>query len=243
MPEARLPPPILFLDFDGTITERDATDLLLEKFADQRWLEIEADWQAGRIGSRECLREQMALVRARPDEVDHQLDSIRVDHGFIRLLETCVELRVPLHIVSDGFDYCIRRILSQAGFQRTRGLALEHIFSSRLMFDDGRWRVDFPFSETCAHGCATCKPGLMRRVNKSAARTIFVGDGLSDRYAAAEANLVFAKAELARYCQSANLPYVFYEDLGRVAIYLESLLDADQIDVDAPARMLEAPTL
>jgi len=42
--------PVLFLDFDGTITRRDAVDAILEKFADPRWLAIEEDWKSGRIG-------------------------------------------------------------------------------------------------------------------------------------------------------------------------------------------------
>ena len=58
MPDASHNTPILFLDFDGTISERDAIDALLEAFADSRWLVIEEEWKAGRIGSRECLREQ-----------------------------------------------------------------------------------------------------------------------------------------------------------------------------------------
>src|ERR671939_573266 len=95
-------PPILFLDFDGTITERDAIDALLDAYADPQWLAIEAEWQAGRIGSRECLRAQLALVRASREEVNALLDSIKVDRGFATLLETCAALRVPVHIVSDG---------------------------------------------------------------------------------------------------------------------------------------------
>ena len=62
--------PILFLDFDGTISERDAVDAILEEFADSRWLAVEEEWKAGRIGSRECLRAQMSLVSATPAEVN-----------------------------------------------------------------------------------------------------------------------------------------------------------------------------
>src|SRR5205085_9303692 len=102
MPDAARQPPILFLDFDGTISECDAIDALLEAFADPQWLAIEAAWQAGRIGSRECLRAQMALVRASREEVNALIDSIKVDRGFATLLETCARHRVPVHIVSDG---------------------------------------------------------------------------------------------------------------------------------------------
>src|ERR1043166_5449497 len=107
-------PPILFLDFDGTISERDATDVLLEAFADPRWVDVETQWQSGRIGSRECLREQIALVRADREQIDALLDTITVDRGLGEVLDTCARYRIPVHIVSDGFDYCIWRILSRA---------------------------------------------------------------------------------------------------------------------------------
>jgi len=232
-------PPILFLDFDGTISERDAIDVLLEAFADPRWLDIEADWQAGRIGSRECLREQMALVSATREDIDALLDSIKVDRGFGELLDTCAHYRIPVHIVSDGFDYCIRRLLSRAGPSVVRHHV--EICASQLKFAGERLHVEFPFFPgPCSHGCATCKPEVMRSFNRTGARAIFVGDGLSDRYAAAAADLVFAKGKLARYCLEKDLPYVLYEDLGRVAVYLESLLSSETFDIDATAQALEA---
>src|SRR5438876_1154800 len=48
--------PTIFLDFDGTITRRDAIDAILDAYADPQWLDIEDAWKSGRIGSRECLR-------------------------------------------------------------------------------------------------------------------------------------------------------------------------------------------
>ena len=105
--------PVLFVDFDGTVTTRDVVDVILEKFADERWLEIEKQWRRGRIGSRDCLRAQMALVRATRGELDALLDSIRVDEGFALLLEICARHQLAVHILSDGFDYCIRRILER----------------------------------------------------------------------------------------------------------------------------------
>jgi 2-hydroxy-3-keto-5-methylthiopentenyl-1-phosphate phosphatase len=232
--------PALFLDFDGTISERDAIDAILEEFADPQWLAVEEDWKAGRMGSRECLRAQMALVRATRREVNSLLDSIKVDAGFATLLETCARLRVPVHIISDGFDYCIRRVLAGAGPRAEHALHGVGLFSSRLKFEGGGLRVEFPyFAEACAHGCATCKPEVMRRLKRAGAGAIFVGDGLSDRYAAESADLVFAKKRLADYCREHSIAYVAYDDLGKVAAYLESLLCADALDAGEAAEPVE----
>lgn len=220
--------PLLFLDFDGTISERDAIDAMLEAFADPRWLAIEEQWKAGRIGSRQCLRAQISLVRAAPRDVNAMLDSIKVDEGFGVLLETCAKARVPVQVVSDGFDYCIRRILSNANQQVARLISGVPIFSSHLKPSGERWRAEFPyFAESCAHGCATCKPEVMQQLGGSQSFHIFVGDGLSDRYAALSADLVFAKKGLAKFCREQSIAYLPYESLREVAAYLDAWLGAE----------------
>jgi 2-hydroxy-3-keto-5-methylthiopentenyl-1-phosphate phosphatase len=214
---------MLFIDFDGTITRRDVVDAMLEKFADFPWLKIEEHWQKGRIGSRDCLRAQMALVRATQTELDTFLDSIEVDDGLSLLLETCARHEIPAHIVSDGFDYCIRRIIERPELQLRRLLRNVRICASHLDFERGWLRPDFPFFQrVCAHGCATCKPAVMRLLNRMGAQTIFAGDGLSDRYVAQVADLVFAKDSLATYCRQQSIEYVPFGDLAEVADWLRS---------------------
>jgi 2-hydroxy-3-keto-5-methylthiopentenyl-1-phosphate phosphatase len=219
--------PIVFLDFDGTITRRDATDAILEVFADPEWLRIEEKWKRGQIGSRECLTAQMALVRASQKEVDRLLDSIEIDTGLVPLLERCAALSMPVHVISDGFDYCISRILTRPSLALAPLLSGVQIVSSHLEQGPGAlstWRVGFPSSAgRCVHGCGTCKPAAMTRLNPSSRITIFVGDGLSDRYAAACADVVFAKEALAAYCDEQAIAYTPYDHLGAVGQSLERL--------------------
>jgi 2,3-diketo-5-methylthio-1-phosphopentane phosphatase len=215
--------PTVFLDFDGTVSRADVVDGLLERYASPEWLRVEEEWRAGRIGSRECLRRQMALVRATPAEVDAVIDGIGIDEGFGPLLEACVGGGVPVHIISDGFDYCIRRMLcgapaaGQAGFQ-TVDVRASHLEAGVA----GEWRTAFLFpEEPCVHGCATCKPAMMRALAPAGGMTVFVGDGLSDRYAAAAADLVFAKDKLASYCVEQGIVHVSFRNLADVAADLK----------------------
>jgi 2-hydroxy-3-keto-5-methylthiopentenyl-1-phosphate phosphatase len=134
---------------------------------------------------------------------------------------------VPVHIVSDGFDYCIGRILGRPDLNLLARLTDSHIVSSSLRLDGGRWRATFAHPpEPCAHGCATCKPTAMERLNAAGAVTVFVGDGLSDRYAATCANVVFAKDKLAAFCKNASIPCTPYDTLATVAEGIERLLGA-----------------
>lgn len=216
--------PLIFLDFDGTISDRDAIDAILERYASQEWLTIEEQWRRGLIGSRLCLTEQMRLVRASVCELDELLDAIQIDPGFVDLLEICAEKRVPVYIISDGFDYSINRILGR--LELTERLRPKRIFASHLDPRSTPWQTAFPFfKQTCYHGCATCKPAVMKMLNTDDAPMIFVGDGLSDRYAAHTANVLFAKKSLAKYCAENEIKHINYETLRDVAGQFEQICD------------------
>ena len=217
--------PILFLDFDGTISRRDAVDAILETYADPEWLTFEAEWRARRIGSRDCLRAQMSLVRASRKQIDALLDEIGIDEDLVTLLEMCAMQHIPAHIISDGFDYCIRRILSGANKRIAAYLRGGRVCAAHLESRGHLWRTEFPFfHQTCGHGCATCKPSVMRLLNKTNAPAIFVGDGLSDRYAVESADLVFAKDGLAEYCSARLIEHTRYQNLGEVAAHIDRWL-------------------
>jgi 2-hydroxy-3-keto-5-methylthiopentenyl-1-phosphate phosphatase len=211
--------PTVFLDFDGTVSCADVVDAILERYASPEWLHVEDEWRAGRVGSRECLRRQMALVRATPAEIDAIIDGIGIDPGFGALLEACARGAAPVHIISDGFDYCIRRLLSRAPAAIQPLLQTLDVRASHLEPAAGReWRTAFSFpEEPCVHGCATCKPAVMQALTPVGETTVFVGDGLSDRYAAAAADLVFAKDTLASYCVEKGIVLVPFTSLADVA--------------------------
>src|SRR5258708_5273858 len=107
-------PPLLYIDFDGTISKRDVIDEILKEFADERWLDVEREWTSGRIGSRECLKKQLALIRVTPGKLNEFIDGLELDEGFLSLLSFCRDIEIPVRIVSDGFDYYIERMIKRA---------------------------------------------------------------------------------------------------------------------------------
>ena len=68
----------VLLDFDGTVTQVDTVDRLLGCFATAAWLDVEKDWEAGRIGSRACLEQQTALMRATPEALDALIETVPI---------------------------------------------------------------------------------------------------------------------------------------------------------------------
>lgn len=202
-----------FVDFDGTVATEDVVDRALERFADKSWKAAEKDWVEGRIGSRECLTRQIALVKASKAEMDALLDEVTIDPGFGRFLVLAAERSIPVAIVSDGFDYFIRGILDRtlkSGWERTLP-----VYSNRLLEEGGRWSAKF--AEPCEHGCANCKQRLLKRLSRIGEGAVFVGDGLSDRYAASAADLTFAKSRLLTHCREnavSHKPYLTFGEIG-----------------------------
>jgi 2,3-diketo-5-methylthio-1-phosphopentane phosphatase len=216
--------PVIFCDFDGTITQLDVTDQILTQLAHPSWREIEQQWMQGMIGSRECLERQIALVDAPAGELHAVVDAIAVDTEFKAFCKFARRKHLPLYILSDGFDYVIRRLLKVASVER-HFRSGSNLFASGLRVEGRRLVPSFPHSpEPCAHGCATCKAALIRRLREDREPVIFIGDGMSDRFAVEDADVVFAKRHLLAYCRENGIACHPFETFKDLQVTLEKLL-------------------
>ena len=210
----------VFCDFDGTISRKDVTDELLEAFALPEWRVIEAKWRAGDIGSRECMRRQVELLRCSRKELDSLLDAVAIDPGFADFVSACRDRGFPVVVLSDGIDYAIHRVL------RNHGLDDLPVYANRLSFHvGGGFGLDSPHSDpSCSPDCGTRKCALMRRLALPGSEKVLVGDGASDFCAASEAaDFVLAKDSLLTHCRATALPHALYENFHNVQKLLVDL--------------------
>ena len=216
--------PIIFCDFDGTVTQQDVTDRILEELADPSWREVESAWVGGLIGSRECLEHQMALVSASARELNQLIDAVPLAPGFEKFYRFTASRGLPFYILSDGFDYVIRRILRRAGVNGELRNG-QHLFTSSMRVKGHRLSVSFPHAKsTCTHGCATCKAAIIAQVGHGHRPIIFIGDGLSDRFAVEVSEVVFAKKHLLTYCRNKGISCRSFETFSDVESALEASL-------------------
>jgi 2-hydroxy-3-keto-5-methylthiopentenyl-1-phosphate phosphatase len=198
-------------DFDGTITRGDVVQGVLARFADPAWREIEAEWDAGRMGSRECLERQTRLLQVEPEALAAWVDAHPVDPDAVGVFQDCAELGVNVRIVSDGYDWVIRRVLARLG--------LEHlpVFANRLVsHDGGRWSVEFPNARPgCLSGACKCALVAERRPR------LHIGDGRSDACVSDRSDLVFAKDSLLRSRQARGLPSVAFQNFAEIRAALQ----------------------
>lgn len=210
----------IFCDFDDTITRTNVTDTVLDKFADPLWRDIQEDWLAGRLSAREVLQKQMPLITAQSQELEALIDSVEVDPFFGDFASLCAKENDSLYILSDGFDYWIKKILQRALPAHNGAASKVRVFACGLDLEGDKVAISFPyFPEGCAHGCATCKPTLFEQLKADADKSIVIGDGLSDLLLAKDADLLLAKNGLREYCEREGIrsqPFSDFRDVVQI---------------------------
>jgi 2-hydroxy-3-keto-5-methylthiopentenyl-1-phosphate phosphatase len=208
----------LLVDFDGTIAPADTTDLLLERFAAPAWRDIEEDWKAGRIGSRECMVRQIDLVRASRADMDDFVAGIEIDPDFADFAALCERLGHDICVLSDGLDRTVEAVL------RRHGIGLPY-FANRLQWvGDDRWRLTFPYARSdCRALSGNCKCDFTAGAPHKA--VIVIGDGRSDFCVSARADLVLAKGSLLKHCIASGLSHFAFADFAEATDILTGWLE------------------
>ena len=210
----RKSPGIVFFDFDNTITPFDVLDGVIEEFAvDNGWMALEKKWQAGKIGSKECLEGQLRSLRTNPKALAAYLSRVPIDPFFAPLLTLLRKRKLEFMIVSDSFEFLIQNIL------RHHGLDGIPVFANQLHFEGDRLWPSFPFTSPECSRCAHCKK---QHILKAKDRlTVYVGDGLSDICPAEQADWVFAKSKLLEHMQQNGLPCKPFETLKDLCAFFD----------------------
>ncbi|MGB8287151.1 phosphoserine phosphatase [Rhizobium ruizarguesonis] len=209
----------VFSDFDGTISIQDVTDIVLSHFADPEWEEIEKQWKDGLIGSADCMRRQIALIRASRGELGALLDTVAIDPGFKSFLDYCRLAGLPVSVVSDGVDHFIRHVLLR------NGIADLPVIANRLTYRlvDGREAYALSPALTaagCSSGSGVCKCHVIWGIEPH----IYIGDGRSDFCVAGMADIVFAKDRLADHCTDHGIPFIGFADFTDLRSKLKAVL-------------------
>jgi 2-hydroxy-3-keto-5-methylthiopentenyl-1-phosphate phosphatase len=220
-PSAPVPPAgtaQVWIDFDGTITCRDVLDDLIQRYAvSDAWKLIEERWQAGIIGSRECLRQEFDLIRIGKSELATFLEGVAVDPGLGRLLGTLRKHRVPIAVLSDGIDRFIKAVLAR------QGITDIPIRSNTLAHQGDRLSLRCPHANAaCSCAAAHCKCASAEELLQVGRKTIYIGDGRSDLCPSRKATAVFAKGALAQALTREAIPFTPFVTLSDVAETLEA---------------------
>lgn len=206
----------ILVDFDGTISPTDVGNALFNRATGGAFLPVVEAWKAGRISSRRCLITESSLARITREEVLAFALDQPVDPDFNRFYRKAVERNIDVRVVSDGLDVYIRALLGREGLEAVR------VESNRAHFVENRLLPAFPFAGRGCGRCGNCKGGAVDAARASGG-VGFIGDGLSDRCGARNADWVFTKAgrDLERICREENVAHTAFQNFNDILSALE----------------------
>jgi 2,3-diketo-5-methylthio-1-phosphopentane phosphatase len=154
---------------------------------------------------------EVASIRGSLEEILEILKrDVVIDRTFIPFARWCQERGAPLTVLSGGMQEVIENLLLPYGLDFVR------ILANPIQIENGNWDLHFRDDTPWGHD----KGAALQMARESGYATVFVGDGLSDRRAAVEADLVFAKAGLARFCAAESIPFEEFKDFSQVQDFM-----------------------
>jgi 2-hydroxy-3-keto-5-methylthiopentenyl-1-phosphate phosphatase len=217
------------MDYDSTICLTAISDeIMKEDSVRPGWKEIDDAYVEGRMGSRENLELFMPLLPGDPAPLFATAGKQPHDPAFAPFVARARAAGVVLEVVSDGFGFYVGHNLARLG---VTGMS---IATSRMTWPGEHPRIEFPFGHPACRVCGTCKRERVLAYQARGFHVAFVGDGFTDRYAAAHADTVVAKDDLVGVCEAAGIDYVPWRTFADVAAWLDGVLAAP--DRLAPPR-------
>ena len=228
------PPLAVLVDYDGTISLTDVSDKILYELLGPRYAQDDAAYSAGLVGSRTLFESQVKQLPGDPGPAVAIAEAQGHDPAFAGFVRLAQELAVPVEIVSDGFGFFIEPAL------RDLGVPAVPVITARTFFDGTRAWMEFPNGHPDCLVCGTCK---RQRVlgHQAAGRTVaFIGDGESDRYAAAYSDIIFAKHDLVGLCRERGWPFAEWRDFAELTAWLDATVAAWRADPAADPPVIPA---
>lgn len=212
--------PVLFCDFDGTITMSDNIIAAMKHFDPPGWDSIVQDILDEKKTVQRGVGELFALLPSamKDDVVSYIVSNARIREGFPELLDWCKTNGVPFYVTSGGIDFFVYPLLAPFG------IPADHIYCNGSDFGGERIRITWPHAcdELCEHGgCGMCKTAVIRRFPQDRHFRILIGDSVTDFPGAKIVDLVFSRSHLTDKCRELDLPHIPFKTFHDVIRYLE----------------------
>ncbi len=227
----------IFVDFDGTITRQDVGNAFFVKFGGGVCSKYVAEYKAGLISAKELFRKEVEAIGLLDERKAVEWFHLQpIDESFQRFVDFCRQRNIKFHIVSDGLDYYIQKIL------RFNTIEDVSFFANHLEIQSGengsaRLSITFPFDDAECTRCACCKRNIMLTRCGEDDIIVYIGEGYSDRCPAQYADFVFAKDDLQKFCQQENISYFMYSSFDDIVQRLGELLERKKLKPRRQAEM------
>jgi 2-hydroxy-3-keto-5-methylthiopentenyl-1-phosphate phosphatase len=219
---------LILCDFDGTISIRDMGYVLVNHFSSGDWEAIDRDFCEGKIGSKVAYSRIAKILKGDESAILRFIQQhSSIDPHFPSFYQFCLQNGIDVKIVSDGLDFYIKTVLD------IHHLSEIPFYANHTHFLKGDGLdISFPHSNEECGLCGTCKKKLVQIHREKYDSILFVGNGLSDRCGAKEADFVFAKDSLYTYCIKNDISCHFFEDFDTILGDLKKKIRGIIFDLD-----------
>lgn len=204
-------------DFDGTVTEKDVSFMMLDAYADGDWRQLLRDYQEGRISVGRFNMGAFAMVKADRESMLRVFKgNIAMRPGFVEMVDYCRARGFRFVIVSNGLDFYIKDIMDEIG------LGDIEIFSARTSFQTDSVQVQYigPDGNELDDNF---KGAYVDTFLAEGYRIIYMGNGASDIAPATQCHHIFATGTLLEHCRQTNLNCTSFNDFNQVMQTLKLL--------------------
>lgn len=212
--------PIIFCDFDGTITNTDNIIAIMKRFAPQGWEEIKDDILSQRLTIKDGVSQLFSLL---PSNMRDEITTFILSHavirdGFKEFVDYTKQRDIPLFIISGGIEFFVEPLLDGL-------IPTENIYCNGSDFSKEHIQILWPHScdEHCENGCGCCKPTLIRKLANMDDYKIVIGDSITDLQAAKLADHVIARDFLLEKCKELDLRHSAFATFYDVIDILEGV--------------------
>jgi 2-hydroxy-3-keto-5-methylthiopentenyl-1-phosphate phosphatase len=212
--------PVIFCDFDGTVTEKDNIVAIMEEYSPEGWEPIVKDILSETISIREGVGRMFSRITSdkRDEIIQFVLTRSKIRDGFQEFIDFTRKENIPLYIVSGGIDFFVHPVLENK-------LNTEQIICNGSDFSEEYIKITWPNAcdEKCFNDCGCCKPSVIRNLEKQQphSQKIVIGDSITDLQAAKLADTVFARDYLIEKCEENSIPFTPFETFFDVIHALE----------------------
>lgn len=207
--------PIIFCDFDGTVTEKDNIVAMMKEFAPPQWEQMVQKILSQEVSIRKGVGDLFTLLPSTLKEelVQFSLQRGVIREGFSEFVKYTKEKKIELNIVSGGIDFFVHPMLAEYDL---------NIYCNKGNFTGENIKIEWPYScdDECKNDCGCCKPSILRKIGRGR-YTIVIGDSITDLQVAKQADFVFARDFLLEKCQELQLNHAPFKTFYDVIAILQ----------------------